>query len=129
MRPRQKRHLDFTFDAARLNDARPVNRHRPAVGHVWGLHVAVNRTLPVEQSEGLEPFYAEQALDVATALTAYTAGSAYVNHLDDTGRIEVGSAADLAVLDRNILSEPAGELGDARVDQTWVDGRLVYERS
>ena len=80
----------------------PVSSPNP----LWGLHVAVNRTLPPEESEGLEPFYAEQALDVATALTAYTAGSAFVNHLDDTGRIAVGHAADFVVLDRDILSEP-----------------------
>lgn len=97
---------------------------------LWGIHVAVNRILPPGESGGVdEPFYAEQALSVAEALTAYTAGSAYVNHLDDTGRIEVGAAADLAVLDQDILAGPAEAIGATRVDLTFVDGRLVHERT
>ena len=43
------------------------------------------------QDADSEPLYASQALSLATALTAYTAGSAWVNHHDDsTGRIAVG---------------------------------------
>ena len=95
---------------------------------LWGIHVAVNRQLPAGAGEVLEPFLAEQALDVATALHAYTAGSAYVNHLDDTGRIAVGAAADLAVLDRDIFCGTRDEIGDARVDLTFVDGAVVFER-
>jgi predicted amidohydrolase YtcJ len=91
-----------------------------------GIHVAVNRSLPDDASP--EPFLAEQALDVSTALTAYTAGSAYVNHLDDTGRIMVGAAADLAVLDRDITAGPREEVGAAAVVATYVDGVAVYER-
>ncbi|HYT79748.1 MAG TPA: amidohydrolase family protein [Actinomycetota bacterium] len=38
------------------------------------------------------------------ALKAFTAGSAFVNHLDDrTGTIEVGKLADLAVMDRDLF--------------------------
>jgi predicted amidohydrolase YtcJ len=95
---------------------------------LWGIHVAVNRVLPPAEGGGDQPFYAEQALTVEQALYAYTAGSAYVNHLDDTGRIEVGAAADLAVLDHDILDEPAASIGEAHVDHTFVDGRLVYSR-
>ena len=52
-------------------------------------------------------FLPEQAIDLATSLTAYTAGSAWVNHLDgDTGTIEVGKYADLAVLDRDPFAGP-----------------------
>jgi len=96
---------------------------------LWGIHVAVNRKLPPGEEGRDEPFYAEQALSVEEALTAYTAGTAYVNHLDDTGRIEVGMAADLVVLDHDILAEPAESIGETRVDLTFVDGRLVYERA
>ncbi len=96
---------------------------------LWGMHVAVNRSVP--SSDGGppgEPFLPEQALDVRTALTAYTAGSAWVNHLDDTGRIVVGAAADLVVLDRDILAAPADELCSAVVEATYVDGVAVYQR-
>jgi predicted amidohydrolase YtcJ len=96
---------------------------------LWGIHVAVNRALPdPDGSPPGEPFLPEQALDVATALTAYTAGSAYVNHLDDTGRIVPGAAADLVVLDRDITSGPPDEVCAATVQATYVDGVAVYER-
>jgi predicted amidohydrolase YtcJ len=99
----------------------PVSSPNP----LWGIHVAVNRSLPDDSSA--EPFLVEQALDVPTALTAYTAGSAYVNHLDDTGRIVTGAAADLTVLDRDITTGPVEEVGATAVLATYVDGVAVYE--
>jgi predicted amidohydrolase YtcJ len=91
---------------------------------LWGAHVAVNRIGPGEDAE---PFRPDQALDLATVLTAYTAGSAYVNHLDDsTGTIEVGRRADLAVLSRDPFDHPTGEIDLARVVRTYIDGDLVY---
>jgi predicted amidohydrolase YtcJ len=60
-------------------------------------------------------------------LRAYTAGSAYVNHLDDTtGRLEVGLLADLAVLDRDPFSGPTDEIGSTRVVATYVEGESVF---
>jgi predicted amidohydrolase YtcJ len=50
-----------------------------------------------------------------------------VNHLDEeTGTLEPGKAADLVVLDRDILA-PDGAMGDARVVATFIDGVPVYE--
>ncbi len=91
-----------------------------------GIHVAVNRVLPGEDRERFLP---EQALDLRTALTAYTAGSAYVNRLDDTGRLQPGFRADLVVLDRDLFAAPAEEIGDAKVAQTYVGGVRVFETS
>ncbi|WP_396657188.1 amidohydrolase [Microbacterium sp.] len=92
------------------------------------IHTAVNRTAAREYAEGdYEPFLPEQAIDLATSLAAYTAGSAWVNHLDHvTGTIEVGKYADLAVLDRDPFAGPAAEIGDTRVLQTFVEGERVY---
>ena len=94
-----------------------------------GLHVAVTRMLPEGHPGRAESrFLPRESLDIATALEAYTAGSAFVNHLDDTGRLAPGFAADLVVLDRDLLSVPADEIGDARVDETFIDGTSVYRR-
>jgi hypothetical protein len=82
-----------------------------------GIHVAVNR---VHHGDDAEPFLPGQALDLTTALTAYTAGSAYVNHLDDTGRLRPGYRADLVVLNT------AEEIGDSGVALTFVDAQRVY---
>jgi predicted amidohydrolase YtcJ len=92
------------------------------------IHVAVNRQATPAMGEVRAPFLPEQAIDVETALAAYTEGSAFVNHLDDTGRIEVGMAADLAVIDRDIVAGPVDEIGAASVDATYVDGECVFSR-
>ncbi|MET9885794.1 amidohydrolase [Streptomyces sp. NPDC006430] len=89
-----------------------------------GLHVAVNRRDP--EADHDRGFYPEQRLDLPTALAAYTAGAAHVNGHDDAGSLRVGNLADLVVLDRDILTAPAEEIAEARVERTYVGGRLVY---
>jgi predicted amidohydrolase YtcJ len=92
---------------------------------LWGAHVAVNRTPPGQPGD--RRFLPEQSLDLATVLTAYTAGSAWVNHLDaETGTLEVGKLADLAVLDRDPFDHPAEEIGATRVVATYVAGQRVF---
>jgi predicted amidohydrolase YtcJ len=96
---------------------------------IAGIHVAVNRMLPLGHLGRSErPFLPAEALEVTVALEAYTAGAAFVNHLDDTGRIASGYAADLVVLDADLLSVPVDEIGSVRVDETFIDGRSVYRR-
>ncbi|WP_136709244.1 amidohydrolase [Agromyces sp. H66] len=92
------------------------------------IHTAVNRTAAPAYTEGeYGPFLPEQAIDLATSLTAYTAGSAWVNHLDQvTGTIETGKFADLVVLDRDPFAGPASEIAATRVLQTFVEGDRVY---
>jgi predicted amidohydrolase YtcJ len=90
------------------------------------IEVAVTRREP---GGDLPPLLPEQAVDVRTALAAYTAGSARVNHLDDGGRVGPGALADLVVLDRDVTAVPAEEISQARVDLTLVDGRPAWERS
>ncbi|WP_199546469.1 amidohydrolase [Streptomyces sp. N35] len=95
---------------------------------VQALHVAVNRRLP-EAPEGTGVFLPEQRIDLGAALAAYTAGSAYVNHLDDeTGTIAPGYLADLAVLDRDPFAGHPEEICEARVEQTFVGGVRVFSR-
>ena len=74
------------------------------------------------------PFLPDERLDPIDALAAFTIGSAWVNHLEaETGTLEVGKAADLVVLDRDILDPAAGPIGDARVLGTWIEGHAVFE--
>ncbi|MBK3573284.1 amidohydrolase [Streptomyces sp. MBT65] len=88
-----------------------------------GIHVAVNRVEP----GGAGPvFLPDERIGLAEAVTAYTAGSAYANHLDDTGRIEAGALADLVVLDRDPFAAPPEEIAAARVALTYIGGVGVY---
>ena len=87
-----------------------------------GIHVAVNRRVPGSDATK-EPLYAEQALALHIAMSAYTAGSARVNGHDDvTGRLEPGMYADLAILDRDPFAGASEDIADATVVQTFVEG-------
>ncbi|WP_326772447.1 amidohydrolase [Streptomyces sp. NBC_01445] len=93
---------------------------------IEAIHVAVNRVLP-DAAPGTPVFLPEQRIGLDAALTAYTAGSAYVNHLDDvTGSITPGRLADLVVLDRDPFAAPTQEIGATRVLETFVGGERVY---
>jgi predicted amidohydrolase YtcJ len=90
------------------------------------IEVAVNRISP--EARAAEPLLPAEALDLDTALAAFTRGSAWVNHLDhETGSIEVGKLADLVVLDRDISRMDPRRLGDARVLLTLIEGLAVHE--
>ena len=98
---------------------------------LWGTHVAVNRMPPPdgEDHSGTEAFIGDQAISIESSLTAYTRGSAWVNHLDeDTGTLEVGKHADLALLERDPFSVDPMEIGAITVSQTFIEGERVFAR-
>ncbi len=91
------------------------------------IEVAMTRVDPGARAGS--PFLPDERLSLDQALAAFTIGSAFVNHLDDeTGTIEVGKLADLALLDRNLRDPEAGPIGEARVLATWVEGLEVFAR-
>ncbi|MFI0981155.1 amidohydrolase [Streptomyces sp. NPDC021093] len=89
------------------------------------LQVAVTRREPGCAAD-TPVFLPDQRIDLGAALAAYTAGSAYANHLDDTGSIRPCMLADLTVLDRDIFAAPPEEIASARVVSTYVGGVEVY---
>jgi predicted amidohydrolase YtcJ len=97
---------------------------------LWGVHVAVNRTAPrgyADRATDWPPFFPEERLTLVDALTAYTAGAAFVNHLDrETGRLEVGYAADVAVVEPDPFDLDPSDLDTVSVRMTLVDGSIVY---
>ncbi|MGV9327616.1 amidohydrolase [Streptosporangium sandarakinum] len=100
---------------------------------IQGMHVAVNRTEPpgsvhAGYPTAQTPFLPGQSLDLATALTAYTAGSAWINGDDDAGTIAAGNRADLVVLDRDPFTEPAADIWRTKVAMTFVRGEQVHGR-
>ncbi|MET9472052.1 amidohydrolase [Streptomyces sp. NPDC002917] len=98
----------------------PVSSAEP----LHGIHTAVNRIAP----DGEGPvFLPGERIGLTAAIAAYTAGSAHVNHLDDTGSIRAGALADLVVLDRDVYASPPEEIGATRVLQTYVGGRRVHD--
>jgi len=91
------------------------------------MEVAVNRVS--DRHRDADCFHPDERIDPIDALAGFTIGSAFVNHLErETGTIEVGKRADLAVLDRDVFATGAGPLGDARVQATFVDGSPVFDQ-
>jgi predicted amidohydrolase YtcJ len=71
----------------------------------------------------------EECISVEQALTLYTRNGAYAGFEEDRkGALELGKFADFIVIDRDVLSIPAGELKDVKVLQTFVSGQSVYDR-
>jgi predicted amidohydrolase YtcJ len=98
---------------------------------MWGTHVAVNRMPPPDGDDppAKEAFIADQALSIESSLTAYTSGSAWINHLDETtGTLDVGKYADLALLERDPFAIDPMEIGSVQVEQTFVEGERVFAR-
>ena len=90
------------------------------------VEVAVNRVVP--GARGVEPpFLPDERIDLDAALRAFTTGGAWVDRLDGAaGSLEPGMLADLVVLDRDLHDRGAGEIGDARVLLTMVEGDAVH---
>ena len=107
---------------------------RLAMGSDWSvstadplreMEVAVTRVSDTERDR--DPFLPDERLSLHEAFHAFTSGSAWVNHLDDTGALQVGCLADLVVLDRDVFASDAGPLADARVLGTWIEGVAVHD--
>jgi predicted amidohydrolase YtcJ len=72
------------------------------------------------------PLNPAERITFLDALSAFTAGSAYVNHLEaHRGSLAPGMLADLVVLDRDPTR--SGHIRDTSVAMTVVGGRVVYE--
>ena len=127
--PAERRDLQYPFHSLEAAGARLVG------GSDWSVstpnvmaevEVAVNRISP--ERRDAPPFLPAEALDLMTALATFTNGSAWANHLDaETGSIEPGKLADLAVLDRDITREEIRTIGDTRVLLTLIEGAAVHE--
>ena len=93
-----------------------------------GMEVAVTRRQP---SQGPGPAWIpEERISLPDAIAAYTIRAAYLDFSEkDTGSIEVGKAADLIVLDRNLFEIPPSQIHDAKVLLTLLEGKEVYRAS
>jgi predicted amidohydrolase YtcJ len=65
----------------------------------------------------------DERVGLMEVLRAYTAGGAWAAHLEDvTGRLRPGLAADLVLIDGDIESIPAGEIGRTGIALTIYGG-------
>lgn len=92
------------------------------------LYSAVTRQDPIthEPAGGWLP---AERIGRAEALRAYTQGSAAAaGRRRELGTLEVGKLADIAVLDRNLLTCDDEDIQKTQVLATFMGGRCVFER-
>lgn len=72
-------------------------------------------------------FYPAEAVDVETAIDAYTMESAYAQFAENRkGRLKPGFYADLVILDRDIFTVDPMEIKDIHPVLTMTGGKIVY---
>ena len=109
-------HQSFSSDA-------PIVSFNP----FYNIQCAVTRNRLSEPSA--EPYLAEQALDIYSAIDAYTYEGAYASFEEDTkGRIKEGYLADFILLDQDIFTCRLDQIKDIDVLETYVDGVSVYKK-
>ena len=95
------------------------------IGPMVGIYAAVTR-----KGMSGKVFGEEESLTVMEALRGYTLYGAWLSFEEERkGSIEPGKLADMIVLDQDILTISADHIMDINVEQTWLGGKLVYERN
>jgi len=106
----------------RIGALRAVNPYDPFLG-MW---VAITR----QANDFDRPLHPEQALTREQAIRFYTANNSHLMFLEDqTGTLQTGKLADFIILDKDLLSCGENEIRDARPLQTYLSGKLVYDRA
>ena len=91
------------------------------------IETAVTRQLPGGSHETLG---AAEAIDLETAIRAYTLDAAYLmGHDNKVGSIEKGKVADMIILDRNLFEIPATQIGEASILKSIFNGAVVFDAS
>lgn len=99
----------------------PVSTANP-----WeAIHVAVNRSHPHDGDP--KPLLPEQAIDVRTALRAYTAGSAHLLRSKTNGRIRLGEPANLALASANAFAINPPDIVTITNELTICAGEIVHD--
>lgn len=92
-----------------------------------GLYAAVTRRSRAGLPEG--GWYGSERLNRQETLHSFTLAAAYAAHQEGRlGSLEPGKWADFIVVDRDFFEIPESEIDDIQVLQTWVGGKLVFER-
>jgi predicted amidohydrolase YtcJ len=95
----------------------------------YGLWSSVVRQT-LQGTYGRTPFGQAESVDIHVALRSYTGWAAKQLYLEDeTGSLEVGKSADIAVWDQNPYTLPARELEHLRCVLTLYRGKVVWAAS
>ncbi len=105
----------------KIGSLRSVNPYNPFLG-MW---IALKR-VPRGEANAIQE---AQTISREQALRLYTINNAWLSFEESKkGSIEPGKLADLVVLDTDILTCPSEQVNDIQVKQTYVGGKLVYQK-
>jgi predicted amidohydrolase YtcJ len=105
----------------KIDSLRATNPYNPFLG-MW---IAVTRRARWHEGR----VHPEERLNREQAIRFYTRNNAHLLFLEDkVGSLEPGKLADFVVLDTDLLRCTEDTIKDAQVLQTYLDGRLVFER-
>jgi predicted amidohydrolase YtcJ len=98
-----------------------------SVNPLDGIEVAVTRCDP-DAPPCKNQLLPGEKIDLATALRAYTLGSAYANFWDkETGSLEKGKSADLVVLSQDLFKIAPADINQTKVVMTIFEGKVIYQ--
>jgi predicted amidohydrolase YtcJ len=105
----------------KIGALRAVNPYHPFLG-MW-----TTITRKARWYDG--QLHPEEALSREQALRLYTSNNAYLLFLEDqVGSLEEGKLADFVMVDRDVLTCPVDDIKETRVERTYCNGKLVFER-
>ncbi len=117
---RTKSFLDCGIHVAGSSDC-PIAPLAPLLG----IQAAMTRR--ASSGASLNP---EEALDLSSALALFTTAGAWVGFEETTkGRIAPGFAADLVILDGEVLRIPPQDIGTMQVAKTIIGGKVVWSKA
>jgi hypothetical protein len=105
----------------KIGSFRSTNPYNPFLG-MW---IALTR----EPRWMNKPLHPEQRISREQALRLYTINNAFITFSEkDKGSLEPGKLADFIVIDRDFMKCPLNDIKDTHVEQTWLGGKLVYQK-
>ncbi len=105
----------------KIGSFRSINPYNPFLG-MW---IALTR----QPRWTDQPLHPEQRISREQAIRLYTINNAFLMFEEkQKGSLEKGKLADFIVLDRDILTCPVDEVKSIQVEQTYLGGKLVYQR-
>jgi predicted amidohydrolase YtcJ len=106
----------------KIGDLRAINPYNPFLA-MW-----TTITRKAKWYDG--QLHPEEALSRRQAIEFYTRNNAHLLFWEkEIGSLEPGKRADFIVVDRDLLTCKEDDIKDARVLQTWVEGKKVFERA
>lgn len=90
------------------------------------IQIGITRSI-LGVSDPKEILWPEERATLDQMIASFTINGAYANFLENTtGSIEVGKAADLIVLDKNLFFMSADKISEAKVILTFFAGKKVF---